>query len=181
MPKLTCNSQFTGIGPGTFMDTGPRDHHFFNFAGLLLGCTNGLPDNAEALVVDNIEHDYSLPLYTGDLMMVQLTTNASSTVAQLSDLTHGHAFVVTNSGRGGQADSELVGEDAVLDSSTNTQTPVPNFGTITFRSVSIGASPLGALTPAAYNMQTAAKVLQIKTGPLLGTAKDSFQSIFTHG
>ena len=180
VPKLICTSQFTGIGPGAFLIAGPSDRHVFDFAGLILGCTNGQPDNTEALLINNVEYDFTRPFYPGDEMMVQLTINPTTTVVQLSDLTGGNAFVLTRVGRGGSANLELVGEDAVLDAATNEQLPIPNFGTLPFTSVSIGGNPVGLVGPTLYNMQTAGRVVQITTGPVLGTGKDAFDSVFKH-
>jgi hypothetical protein len=180
VPKLICTGQFTGVGPGAFLIAGPSDRHVFDFAGLILGCTDGQLDNTEALLVNNVEYDYTRPIYPGDEMMVQLTINPGTTTVQLSDLTGGNAFVLTKVGHGGSANLELVGEDAALDAATNAQLPIPNFGTLHFTSVSIGGNPLGLVGPTAYNMQTAAKVVQITTGPFLGTGQDAFDSVFKH-
>jgi hypothetical protein len=180
MPKLICTSQFTGIGPGAFVIAGPSDRHLFDFAGIILGCTDGQPDNTEAVVVNNVEYDFSHPIYPGDELMVQLTINPNQSVIQVSDLTGGNTFVLSKAGHGSSASLELVGEDAALDASTNAQLPIPNFGTIPFTSVSVGGNPLGLLSPTAYNMQTSAKVLQVTTGPFTGTGNDAFSSVFKH-
>jgi hypothetical protein len=179
VPKLICTSQFTGIGPGAFLIAGPSGHEVFDFAGLILGCTGGQADNQETLVLNNVEYDFFAPMHPGDVMMVQLSINPGSTVVQVSNLTGGNSFVFTRRGRGAVARSELVGEDAALDASTNEQLPIPNFGTLGFRSVLIGGNPIGLVGPTAYDMQTSAKVLQISTGPFLGNGT-AFNSIFKH-
>jgi hypothetical protein len=180
VPKLICTSQFTGVGPGAFLISGPGDHHVFSFAGIILGCTDGQPDNTEALVINGVEYDYNKPIYPGDELMVLLTINPNVTLVQVSDLTGGNTFVLTKTGKGGVGHLELVGEDAALDADTNEQLPIPNFGTLPFTSASIGGNPLGLVGPTADDMRTSAKVLQISTGPFIGSAKDAFNSVFKH-
>ena len=180
-PALTCTNADTGIGPGAFTLSGPSDHQQFSFAGIIMGCTGGTIDPShEALVVNGAETDYGKPVYLGDQLMVQLTINAKATVAQVSDLTRGHAFVISATGRGEPARLELVGEYAVQDVSSGAQLQVPNFGTLNFSSASVGGSPIGSESPVAYDMETSGKVVQISTGALTAT-NDGFPSVFKHG
>jgi hypothetical protein len=180
VPKLKCTSETTGIGPGAFVLAGPRDHHSFDFVGMQLVCDGGTTSNVESLVVNDVEFDYSMPLFVGDVLEINLTVGPSGTVAQLEDETEGHEFVLTKSGRGLPAASALVGEDALVLVATGAQIPVPNFGRIKFRSVSIGGKPLGSVPSVAYNMQTNAKVLQVQTGGLSGKHRNRFRLIFKH-
>jgi hypothetical protein len=180
VPTLTCTAKTTGVGPITVMATGKSTAPKFNAAGILLECAGGRPAAAAAVVLDGVGTTGTKPLFAGDLMKSTVTTSATKTTVTVQDLTTGHTFKLTKSGTGGAALQELIIDDS-LATSTGTQLPVANFGKITFSKGAISTKPLGMVTPSTgVNMETAAHVLQILTGALSGTKKDTFLTTWKH-
>lgn len=177
IPSLTCSSTTTGVGPGTFMETGSTSAPNFNGAGVLLECSGGSPA-AEALdIVDGVYSVSSSPLFVGDLMKATVTTSATKTVATIRDLTH--KFVLTKSGAGAASVEEFLMDDSLT--SSGTQLPLADFGKIHFGAGAISGTALGSVTPQTkVNMETSAKVLQIVTGLLSGTTKNGFLTTWKH-
>jgi len=181
IPKLTCTSALRGVGPGAFMLTGPKTAPKTNGAGVLLECFNGAPAAAADVIVNNTETlDTTHSLFVGDLMKAVVTTSATVTKATVSDLTSGHTFTFTKSGTGAASLEELIIDDSLVNSS-NQQLPVANFGTITYGMAAVGGVAIGNVTPqTAYDMRTSTNVLQIQTGAILTTAKNTFNTFWKH-
>jgi hypothetical protein len=180
VPALTCTSKLTGVGPIAVMATGKSTAPNFNAAGILLECSGGRPAAAAAVVVDGAATTGTNALFVGDLMKSTIVNSLTKTTVTVQDLTTGHTFKLTKSGKGAKALQELIIDDS-LANSAGTQLPVANFGKITFSKGAISGKPLGMVTPrTGVNMETAGKVLQILTGALSGTKKDSFLTTWKH-
>lgn len=181
VPTLTCTAKTTGVGPISVMTTGKSTAPKFNAAGLLLECSGGRPAAAAAVVLNGVGTVGTKPLFVGDVIKSTVTTSATKTAVTVQDLTTGHTFKLTKSGTGAKALQELIIDDSLANSSTGMQLPVANFGKITFSKGAISGKPLGTVTPrTGVNMETATKVLQILTGALSGTKKDSFLTTWKH-
>jgi Peptidase A4 family len=181
IPTLKCTSAASGLSPGSYMITGTSSAQKFNTAGVLLECNSGKPAAAAAVVVDGASKIGSQALHAGDLMKATVTTSASTTTATIADLTKSHTFTLTKSGKGAASLEEAIINDSLVNTSTNKQLPVANFGTIPFSAGAVGGKALGSVTPkTAVNMQTSKGVLQILTGALTGTKKNAFVTTWKH-
>jgi hypothetical protein len=175
IPAVACSHQESAISPGAFLLTGPRDRQSFNAANVIVGCYGGVATAQEALVVNGVETDYTRSIQPGDLMIARLTdTPGEQTEVELSNLTGSRRFVLTGDGRGAKSDEQLIGDWGSADADTGAPLVPPDFERTTFRSISVDGHPLGALAPKAYDMASTSSILQIATGPLLGSARDSF-------
>lgn len=180
VPKLKCTSAASGVGPIAAMLTGTAKKPLFNAAGLIMECSGGSPAAAAAAEVDGAATVGKKAVHIGDLIKSTITTSASKTTATVADVTKGHTFTVTKSGKGAAALAEEVIDDSLVNSSGK-QLPVANFGTISFSSGAVSGKALGSVSPrTAFNMQTSKKVLQIVTGPITGAKKNAFTTTFKH-
>jgi hypothetical protein len=180
LPSLKCGSQTTGVAPATVMATGSSSAPKLNAAGVLMECVSGKPAAEAEVVVDGTATGSAHALFIGDLMKGTVTTSATKTTATIQDLTAGHTFTLTKSGAGAASLEELLIDDSLV-SSTGTQLPVADFGTIPFSAGAVGGKPLGSVTPSeAVNMETSTHVLQILTGGLTGTKKNAFTTTWKH-
>lgn len=180
VPALKCTATLSGIAPLAGLLSGSTLSPLLNAAGVLLICQGGKPAAIAAVVVQGNEtNDTTKAPHPGDLMKVTVVTSATKTTATVADLTPAHAFTFTSSGTGVTPVEEVIADYAL--SKGATPVPVVNFGTITYSSAAIGAKAIGVVTPrVAGNMETSAKVLQILTGPITGTAKNTFVTTFKH-
>jgi hypothetical protein len=175
VPAVGCSHRETAISPGAFVLTGPRDRLSFNAANVIVGCYGGVATAQETLVVDDVEFDYARSLQPGDLVVARLTdTPGKQTEVQLQNLTAGHEFVITKSGRGAKSDAQLIGDWGSADGQTGAPLVPPDFERTEFRAISVDEQPLGAHGARGYDMASSSNVLQIATSPLLGPARDSF-------
>ena len=179
VPKLKCTSVMTGVGPIVVFATGKSTAANFNAAGLIMECSSGKQVMEAAVVVDGVAKAGTLPPLVGDLIQVTITSSTTKTTATTKDLTKGHTFTVTKSGKGAAPLSEQIIDDSLANGST--QVPLANFGTNTFTSGAVSGKAIGTVTPrTAVNMQTAKKVLQIQAGPITGTKKNMFTNTWKH-
>jgi hypothetical protein len=180
IPTLKCTSTATGVAPLSAMITGTSSAQKASAAGVLLECASGAPAAAATVIVNGTESNSTHALHVSDLMKATVTTSATKTTATIADLTAGHTFRFTKSGKGAAALEELIIDDSLVNPSGK-QLPVANFGKISFSSGAVGGKPLGSVTPrTAVNMQTSKKVLQILTGALTGTKKNAFLTTWKH-
>jgi hypothetical protein len=181
VPKLKCGSAASGVGPIAVFLTGKSSAPTFNAAGLIMQCSGGKAAMAAAVVVGTKQKVGTVPPVAGDLIQVTITSSTTKTTATVKDLTKGHTFTVTLSGKGGASVQELIIDDALANSSTGKQLPLANFGTNTFTSAAVSGKAIGTVTPrTAVNMQTAKKVLQISAGPITGSKKNMFTNTWKH-
>jgi hypothetical protein len=181
VPSLKCTTAASGVGPLASMVTGTSTAQNFNAAGLIMGCTSGSPSAGAVVVVDGTAKQGTKPVSVGDLIQATVTTTATTTTATVSDLTKGHTFKVTLSGKGAASLQELIIDDSLVSNATGKQLPVANFGKISFTSAAVSGKAIGGVKPStAVNMQTAKKVLQILTGAITGTKKNTFLTTFKH-
>ena len=180
MPTLKCTSATSGIAAVTELFTGSSSSPKFNAAGVGMQCSGGSPAAAAAVVVDGTQTSSTHVLHVGDLMKSTVVTSATKTTATIADLTKGHTFTFTKSGKGAASLQEQIG-DIPLVSSTGKQLPVVNFGKISFSAGAVGGKALGSVSPSeAVNMQTSKKVLQILTSAISGTGKNAFTTTWKH-
>jgi hypothetical protein len=180
VPTLKCTKAASGVGPIAVMVTGTKAAPVFNAAGLLLECsTAGAASATAAVVVDGAATASTKPVAAGDLIQATVTTSTTTTTVTVADLTKGHTFKLTKSGKGAAAVQEQIIDDSLA--SGTTQLPVANFGTIGFTSAAINGKAIGTVTSGmGVNMVSAKKVLQILTGPVTGTKKNAFTTTFKH-
>ena len=177
---LKCGTALSGVGPVVVFDTGTTSAPKFNAAGLLLGCSGGSPEGSPIVVVDGTTTIGSGALSTGDLIKATVVSSATKTTATVKDLTAGHTFTLTKSGAGGAPLQEQIADHAATSSPGN-QVPVMNFGKITFTKAAVSGKALGSVTRrGAVNMQTPKGVLQILTGALSSTGRNSFATTWKH-
>lgn len=181
VPTLKCTTTTSGIEPTVVITTGTTAAKIFNAAGLRLRCLKGKAVGAPVVHVDGTVTIGTNKVSAGDLIQATVTTSASKTTVTVADLTAGHTFKLTKSGKGGAALSEAIIDDALVSKSTGKQFPVVNFGKIAFSAAAVGGKAIGSVTPrAAVKMQTKTKVLQIQVGPIIGTKKNAFVTAWKH-
>ena len=179
VPKLKCGTAVSGVGPIAVFLTGSSSAPNFNAAGLIMQCSGGKAAMQAAVVVGANSKAGSVPPVVGDLIQVTITSSTTKTTATVKDLTKGHTFTVTLSGKGAASLQELIIDDSLANGST--QIPLANFGKMTFTSAAVSGKAIGTVTPrTAVNMQTAKKVLQIQAGPITGTKKNMFTNTWKH-
>jgi len=179
VPTLKCKSAASGFGPLSAMVTGPSTAQNFDAAGLLMECNGGSPAAAALVVVDGTAKQGTKPVAPGDLIQTTITTTATTTTATTADLTKGHTFKLTLSGKGGAASEELIVDDSLV--SGTTQIPMANFGKLPFSKASVSGKAIGTVTPSTkVNMQTKKGVLQILVGKITGTKKNTFLTTWKH-
>src|SRR5262249_46170027 len=100
VPALTCTSTTSGVAPGAFMATGTSKAPNSNAAGVILECASGTPAAAPGVIVDGVESAAPNAVAVGDLMKATITTSAAKTTATIADLTTGHTFTFSKSGKG---------------------------------------------------------------------------------
>jgi hypothetical protein len=147
------------------MTTGTRSAPRFNAAGLLLECVGGSPAAAAIVAVDGAETNATNPVAVGDLMRCTLILSAKGITVRVEDLTAGHGFRFKRTGTGGPALSEEIIDDSLVNTGTEHQLPVANFGKIEFTKARISGRPIGSvLARTRVNMQNTQNQLQIRTG-----------------
>jgi hypothetical protein len=178
VPVFGCGENENGVGAFAIFDTGTTSAPKFNAAGLILDCAV-IGGEAAAVVVNGTIAVASQQVFFGDLLQATIVSSATKTTATVKDLTAGHTFTLTRSGAGGAPLQERIGDDAEL--LGGHQLPVGDFGKIMFTKGAVSGNPLGSVTPrGGVNMQTSKGVLQILTGALSGTAKNSFLTTWKH-
>ncbi len=181
VPTLTCGTATTGVGPIAVFTTGTSSAPTFNAAGLLLGCSGGTPTGAAAVVLNGTATFGTGALFVGDLIQATVVSSKTKTTATVKDVTVGHTFTLTKSGIGGASLQERIINDDITSTSTGKQLPVSNFGKITFTKGAVSGKPLGSVSPrTGVNMQTSKGVLQILTGAISGTTKNTFPTTWKH-
>jgi len=179
VPKLKCGSASTGVGPIVVFATGKSTAANFNAAGLIMECSSGKQIMQAAVVVDGVAKAGTLAPVVGDLIQVTITSSTTKTTATTKDLTKGHTFTVTKSGKGAAPLQELIIDDSLANGST--QLKLANFGKMAFTSAAVSGKAIGTVTPRTQvNMQTSKKVLQILAGPITGTKKNMFTNTWKH-
>jgi hypothetical protein len=179
VPKLKCGSAASGVGPIAVLTTGTSSAQTFNAAGLLMECNGGKQVMQAAVQVGAKAKGGTVPPVVGDLIQVTITSSTTKTTATVKDLTKGHTFTVTLSGKGAASVQELIIDDALVNGTK--QVPLANFGTNTFTSAAVSGKAIGTVTPRTQvNMQTAKKVLQISAGPITGSKKNMFTNTWKH-
>ena len=181
VPKLKCGTAVSGVGPIAVFANGSSSNPNFNAAGLIMQCMGGKAAMVAAVVVGTKQKAGTVPPVAGDLIQVTITSSTTKTTATVKDLTKGHTFTVTLSGKGGASVQELLIDDSLANSSTGKQLPLANFGAMAFTSAAVSGKAIGTVTPRVQvNMQTAKKVLQISAGPITGTMKNMFTNTWKH-
>jgi Peptidase A4 family len=181
VPALKCGTALSGVGPIAVLTTGTSSAQTFNAAGLIMQCSGGKAATVAAVVVGAKQKAGTVPPVAGDLIQVTITSSTAKTTATVKDLTKGHTFTVTLSGKGAASVQELIIDDSLANSSTGKQLPVANFGAMAFTSAAVSGKAIGTVTPStAVNMQTKKKVLQIQAGPITGSKKNMFTNTWKH-
>jgi hypothetical protein len=181
VPTLKCTTTRTGIEPVVVMTTGTTTAKIFNAAGLRLRCLVGKAVGAPVVHLDGTVTIGTNKVAAGDLIQATVTTSATKTTVTVADLTAGHTFKLTKSGKGAAALSAAIIDDALVNKTTGKQFPVANFGKIAFSAAAVSGKAIGSVTPrTAVKMQTKTKVLQIQVGPIGGTKKNAFVTAWKH-
>ena len=145
----------------------------------MLVCSNSAALAIPAVTVDGTETNGTQTVHAGDLMKATVTTTATKTTATIADLTKGHTFTFTKSGKGAASFEELIVDTKVGQGAT--VFPVANFGKISYSNGAVSGKALGSVKPSvAVNMVNSKKVVQILTGPLSGAKKNAFTTTFKH-
>ena len=181
IPSLKCTKTTAGFGPLAAMVTGTTKSEKFSGAGLLMECASGSAAAEAVAQVNTSVKAGTKAVFVGDLIQGTVTTTATKTTATVKDLTKGHTFTVTTSQKTGLAIEELVIDDSLVNSSTNKQLPVVNFGKVTFSKAAVSTKAIGLVKPqAGFNMATKKGVLQILVGKITGTKKNTFLTTWKH-
>jgi len=179
--KLKCGSATTGVAPIAVFVTGTSSAPKFNAAGILMACSGGKQIMKAAVIVDGAAKAGTVPPVVGDLLKATITSSTTTTTATVKDLTKGHTFTLTKSGKGAASLQELIINDSLVNRSTGMQLPVANFVKQAFTSAAVSGKAIGTVTPrTAVNMVNKKGVLQILAGPITGTAKNMFTNTWKH-
>lgn len=179
VPTLKCGTATTGVAPGSVLLTGSSTSPNVNVATLLLACSRGSAVAIPAVLVDGAETNGTQMAHAGDLIKATITTTTTKTTATLADVTTGHAFKLTKSGKGAASIQEQLVDTKVAVSGK--VLPIVNFGKITYSNGAVSGKALGSVKPSVgINMVNTKKVLQILTGALSGAKKNSFTTTFKH-
>ena len=146
-------------------------------AGVFAECSSGSPVYAAVLVVNGTSTVASFTPAPGDVIKVKTAETATTSTVKLTDVTQ--AMTAKDSGTGGKKLVVLDGIDALVDSSTGDQLPVPKFGTATYSGGEIDGATVAASGATAYDMETSGGVLQIQTGALNGSG-NGWTETFIH-
>ena len=85
-------------------------------------------------MVNNVEKNSLKPLPAGDLIVVRVSDNPGGLITVgVKDLTKGHRFSVTATGKGVAAQAELIGDWASVDTSTGKPVVPPQFAPTAFQ------------------------------------------------
>jgi hypothetical protein len=173
VPTVTCPPTGTyGIGVGVFLFTSLG----LTGAEVTAECSSG----TAVYTAQWLEHGVSGGAFTvaaGDTIEAQAFQTATQTQAVILDRTKrfgtewGSFVGAANSG-------VLVGINALV-SSSNTQLPVPPFGSERFNNGTIDGGTVLASGAVAENMRTSTRVLQIHTGVLNSTGT-AWTEVFKH-
>jgi hypothetical protein len=179
VPTLKCTATTSGVGPSAVLLTGSTSSPNVSIASVLLVCSNSAALAIPAVTVDGTETNGTQTVHAGDLMKATVTTTATKTTATIADLTKGHTFTFTKSGKGAASFEELIVDTKVGQGAT--VFPVANFGKISYSNGAVSGKALGSVKPSvAVNMVNSKKVVQILTGPLSGAKKNAFTTTFKH-
>jgi hypothetical protein len=180
VPTLKCGSAASGVGPIAVLTTGTSAAQTFNAAGLVMECMGGTAVMQAAVEVGQKVKVGAVAPVAGDLIQVTVTASTAKTTATVKDLTTGHTFTVTLSGKGGASVQEMIADNAIANQN-NKPIPLANFGAMTFTSAAVSGKAIGTVTPRnAVNMQNAKNVLQIQAGPITGANKNMFTNTWKH-
>jgi hypothetical protein len=181
IPTLKCTTASSGLGPISVMITGNTSTQNFSAAGLLLECVSGSPAAAAAVVVNGTGTVGGNAVAVGDVIKSTITVTSAKITVTVADLTKGHTFKLTKSGKGAPALQEEIIDDSLVSTSTGKQLAVANFGKIGFTNGAVSGKAIGTVTPgSAVNMVSKKKVLQILTGKITGTKKNAFLTTWKH-
>ena len=174
VPTITgCTSTDSGVAFATLIFTKTS----VTGAGVFAECSGGSAVYAAVLVVNGTSTVASFTPVPGDVIKVKSAETATTSSVKLTDVTQ--AMTAKSTGTGGKKLVVLDGIDALIDSSTGDQLPVPNFGTATYSGGKINGVTVAASGATAYDMETSASVLQIKTSALNG-AGNGWTETFVH-
>lgn len=180
VPALKCTAVTSGVGPIAVIETGTNTPQNFDAAGLTMKCKGGKAVLNAVVLVDDKGTVGVKPPAAGDLIQATVTSSTSKTTATVKDLTKGHTFTVTRSGKGAASLQELIIDDSLV-AAADRQIPLANFGKMAFTSAAVSGTAIGTVTPrTALNMQTTKKVLQILAGPITGAKKSTFTNTWKH-
>src|SRR5262249_37272247 len=118
MPALKCTKFLTDVKPMAVMITGTSAAPKLNAAGLLLTCVSRKAVMRPVVRVDGTPTVGSNKVATDDLIQTTITTSASKTTATVADLTTGHTFKLTKSGKGAAAFREGIIDNALTGTKT---------------------------------------------------------------
>jgi hypothetical protein len=126
-------------------------------------CYDGAPAYAGVLVVNGTATQTSFTPGPGDKIKVKVSESASATSVKLTDVTTSQT--AHTSGAGGTNADVLDGIDA-LESTSGSQLPNPDFGTMTYSGGKIDGVTVSAAGATGINEQTSGGTLQILTSAL---------------
>jgi hypothetical protein len=182
VPTLKCTSKETGASPGSVVFTGSATAAKGSLAAVVLACVSGKVEAGAEVAVNNVAKFGAQVPQPGDLITATVTLSATKITATLADLTKGHAFKVTLSGKKGSSFQEEIGtaKVEVTSGTTSKILPVADFGTISFTNSAISGKGIGGVKPqVAVNMVTK-KVLEVTTGKITGAKKNAFTNTWKH-
>ena len=143
--------------------------------GVAVGCMNGVPMQpvAETDISGTITQ-VPTTVSPGDVIVLSLVITPTATTGNFADKTTGFSQPIK--GHGGKGSGSCVGIDG-SENGTNGDPPVPDFGTVNFRSSEINGKTITGSGATRVNMATSTGVLQIGTGTITKTGR-GFTSTF---
>lgn len=171
VPTLTCTSTNSGIAIGAFVFSSTQLYA----AAVFAECTSGTASYTGVLQAAKKTEATTFTPAPGDVIKVSASLSASSSTVTLKDISQSQSATLTKTG-GTPADT-MAGMDAL--STSKSQLPVPDFGTVSFSKGKIDGETVAASGAQAFNMETSGGVLQIKTSALDSTGR-SWTETFKH-
>jgi hypothetical protein len=183
VPRLTCTSTNSGVAVGAFIYTsaGHGSRPLLSAASVQLFCLRSEPAPLPVVELKGKQVYGDRRPHIGDLMKATVIDSAGVLSVTLQDLTDGHAFTLSRSTTSAPATAAAIGDDALKGVPSLTPGPVypiTDFGSLHFSAGRVNGRPLGAAGGKAFDMVSADRRVQIRTGPLRGRGPTKARSAF---
>jgi hypothetical protein len=179
VPRIQCQSSFSGVGPSVIIDSnvaanGSTTNAIASGAGFGLACENGHPFYESTFIVNNQKVDTGNVLFApGDVIEMSATVTPDITRVRLVDETSHVTRVHT--GNGHRASETFVGDESIeVDGVSGRVGP---FSPTHLSDVLVNGSPINEKAPLRFNWVRNGRTL-VSTGPL--EAGDDFTLTFRH-
>jgi large repetitive protein len=163
VPKIADCTSDSGFAPGAFIFAGPTTAANLDAAGVIDQCISGTRMYVAALVIDNLETNFTDTAHkikSGDVMTATTSVGASGSSATLSDVTKG--WTVNLTGSDSASDEQIVGN--ISTSFNGVSEPISNPGGASFTASTVNGTAMGTQSPFKINMVNGCQILMTPSG-----------------